>query len=103
MKVTNVFRANDANEFLKMTSSCGPLACATIATGQLRKMNIIHLLEPVGPKIAALHGMGVQAQTCEIDESSLFDGKMTPTPTLESIIQWTITGENELPRDDLST
>ena len=58
MKITSVFRANEATKILQMTSQCGPIACATVATGQLRKMNIIHSVESVGPKIAALYGMG---------------------------------------------
>ena len=79
---------SDTQDILDMTSPCKPIACATIATGYTRKMKLIHNVESVGTKIAALYGTGKNAFTCEIDDARLFNKKLSQVPPLESIIEW---------------
>jgi len=45
-------------DILDLSSRLQPIACITIATGHTKKMKLLHNLESVGTKVAALYGTG---------------------------------------------
>ena len=76
---------SNQEDIIKLLNMTGNTFIATIASGHKNKALLIHSLEQVGTKLAAIQGLDNSAPVAEIEPARFLDMKFSTLPTSETI------------------